>query len=57
MLDRYEKIYLVVLVISTIILIFTVLYFTNKCPETYSPKSSKKPERPLIVYKINNKTI
>ena len=51
MLENNEKVYLIILVISTIVLIFTALYFTNNCPEcgqTYSSKSSK----PVIVYKI-----
>lgn len=51
MLEKNEKIYLIILVISMIFLIFTILYFTNNCPnyEIYSNKNNK----PIIVYKIN----
>jgi len=51
MLQKNEKVYLIILVSSAIILIFTALYFTNKCPkcdETY--KATK--ETSVIVYKI-----
>jgi predicted RNA-binding Zn-ribbon protein involved in translation (DUF1610 family) len=51
MLEKNEKVYLIVLVISVIILIFTALYFTFNCPgcgETYSRKHGK----PVIVYRI-----
>jgi hypothetical protein len=51
MLVKNEKVYLIVLVISAIIMIFTVLYFTYNCPgceEIYSKKHNK----PVIVYRI-----
>lgn len=51
MLDQKEKVYLIVLVISAIILIFVTLYFTYNCPncdETYSVKE----KQPIVVYKI-----
>lgn len=52
MLEKNEKVYLIILVISMIILIFTALYFTNNCPdcdETYYNKNNKQ----IIVYKIS----
>lgn len=52
MLEKKEKVYLIILVISMIILIFTALYFNNNCydyDETYSNKNNK----PIIVYKIS----
>ena len=51
MVEKNENIYLVILVISAIILIFTSIYLTYNCPkcgETYS----RKQEQPVIVYKI-----
>lgn len=51
MLEKNEKVYLIILVTSVIILIFMALYFTNNCPkcdETYSIKD----ERPFIIYQI-----
>jgi hypothetical protein len=49
--NKEEKIYLIVLVISAIIITFIIIYIWNKCPncnETYSLKSNK----PVIVYKL-----
>jgi len=51
MLDKTEKVYLVILVTSVIILIFTALYITNNCPEC-DRLCSKKDEQPIIVYQI-----
>lgn len=48
MLDKKEKVYLIVLVISAIILIFVTLYFTYNCPKTYSVTD----RQPIVVYKI-----
>jgi hypothetical protein len=51
MLEKNEKMYLIFLVASAIILIFLALYFTNNCPEceeTYSRKN----DRPIVVYRI-----
>jgi len=51
MLDKREKVYLIVLVISAIILIFSSVYFTYNCPncgDTYDNKN----DRPIIVYRI-----
>ena len=48
-----EKIYLLVLLVSIIILIFVIIYLRNNCPEcrqTYSPK----PEQPVVVYRIGD---
>lgn len=49
MLEHKEKVYLIILVLSAIILIFTALYLTNNYPETYS----KKNNQPFIVYQIS----
>ena len=51
MLEKNEKVYLIILVISTIVLIFSALYFTNNCPkcdETYAATKAT----PVVVYKI-----
>lgn len=51
MLEKNEKVYLIVLITSTIILIIMALYFTNNCPEceeTYSRKN----DRPVVIYRI-----
>ena len=51
MLEQNEKVYLIILVTSAILLIFMALYFTNNCPdcdETYS----RKHDRPVVVYRI-----
>lgn len=53
MLEKKEKIYLIVLVISAIVLIFTAIYLSNRCPDcdkTYS--GNKNPSQAVIVYKI-----
>ena len=49
--NKQEKIYLIGLVISAIILIFTTVYFTYNCPkcgETYNIKKDQS----VIVYRI-----
>ena len=51
MLEKNEKVYLSILVISVIFLIFTILYFTDTCPE-YNEIYSNKNNKPIIVYKI-----
>jgi cell division protein FtsL len=51
MLEQNEKVYLIVIVTSAIILIFMALYFTNNCldcDETYY----RKDDRPIVVYRI-----
>lgn len=51
MLEKNEKIYLIILVMSVIILIFMSVYIRNKCSrcdETYNKKSNQ----PIIVYKL-----
>lgn len=51
MLEKDEKIYLIVLVTSAIILIFTTVYLSYRCPkcnETYS----RKTDQPVIIYRV-----
>ena len=51
MLNKKEKFYLIILVISAILLIFTAIYLTNNCPEcdkTYS----RNDDKPIVVYRI-----
>ena len=48
---KEEKIYLIVLVISAIIITFLIIYIWKNCPEcneTYSKRSHK----PVIIYKV-----
>ena len=51
MLNENEKIYIIILVISSILLIFTAIYLTNNCPEC-EKNYSRKDERPIVVYRI-----
>ena len=51
MLENNEKIFLIILVISSIILIFMALYFTNSCPNCDETYSKNKPKS-IIVYQI-----
>jgi hypothetical protein len=51
MLEKNEKTYLIVLVLISISLIFTVVYITYDCPncnETFA----KNTKRPVIIYKL-----
>ena len=53
MLEKNEKVYLSILVISTIVLIFTAIYISNRCPDcdkTYS--KNKNPNQSIVVYRI-----
>ncbi len=52
MLEKSEKIYIIIGVISVIILICITLYFTFYCPkcEVFSPK--RDINRPVVVYQI-----
>ena len=51
MLEKNEKIFLIILVVSSIILIFMALYFTNICPNCDEIYSNKEPKS-VIVYQI-----
>jgi cell division protein FtsL len=51
MLEKKEKVYLSVLIVSAILLIFTAIYISNRCPDcdkTYS----KNPNQSIVVYRI-----
>ena len=48
MLEKEEKIYLVILIISTLILVYYTIYLFNNPEDKYK----KCKERPIIVYKI-----
>lgn len=54
MLEKNEKIYLIILVVSAIVLIFTSIYISNRCPDcdrTYAV-TSKNANQAIIVYRI-----
>ena len=52
MLEKKEKIYIIIQVIAIIILICTTLHLTSYCPkcEIFSP--DRNINRPIIVYKL-----
>lgn len=51
MLEKNQKIYLIILVTSALILIFMALYFTNTCPKCAETFSKNEPKS-VIVYQI-----
>ena len=53
MLEKKEKVYLIVLIVSAIVLIFTTIYITDRCPDcdkTYA--KNKNPNQSIVVYRI-----
>ena len=54
MLEKNQKVYLIFLVTSALILIFTALYFTNRCPKC-AETFSKDEQKSVIVYQISNR--
>lgn len=58
MIDKKEKIYLITLISSCIILIFSIIFLTYRCPrcnEVYKIKDKRNDVKPIIIYKVIKK--
>ena len=52
MLDKSEKIYVIIQVTAIIILICTTMYFTFYCPKCEAFSAKRDINRPIIVYQL-----
>ena len=52
MLEKQEKVYIIILVTSVITLIFSTLFITFHCPKCDVFSSDRNINRPVIVYKL-----
>ena len=60
MIDKKEKIYIISLISSSIILIFSIIFLTYRCPncnDVYKiyTKNNQKEIKPIIIYKVIKK--